>query len=87
MDPNEDNVIALIGHKAENLNTALFAINQVKRTQDIFGFDEPISWQSPMPFTKILHQILLPTGENLISGFDIIGIALQLNNSRFRTKS
>jgi hypothetical protein len=83
MDPNEDNVIALIGHKAENLNTALFAINQVKRTQDIFGFDEPISWQSPMPFTKILHQILLPTGENLISGFDILGIALQINDSSF----
>ncbi|MFX0084817.1 MAG: hypothetical protein ACFFAU_04015 [Candidatus Hodarchaeota archaeon] len=83
IDPEKDNIIALIGHQDENLNTALFAIRQVKRTQDILVLDDPITWQSPLPFIKILHQILLPSGENIISGFDILGIALKINDSSF----
>ncbi len=83
IDPETDNIIALIGHRAENLNTALFAIKQVKRSQDILGLDDPIAWQSPMPFIKILNQILLHSGENIISGFDILGIALKINDSSF----
>ncbi len=82
INPQEDNIIALIGHESKNFNSAIFGIKQVKRTESI-GYGETIIWESPMPFIKIIHNYLLPTGENVILGFDILGIALKVNDSSF----
>ncbi len=83
LDEQEDNIIAMVGHRAKGFNSAIFGIKQVKRTQDVFGFDNPISWQSPMPFTKIVHQFMLPTGETVILGTDFLGISLKINGTNF----
>jgi len=79
-NPQEDNIIVLIGHESKNFNSAIFGIKQVKRTKNI---GETLIWESPMPFIKIIHNYLLPTGENVILGFDILGIALKVNDSSF----
>ncbi|MHA2307316.1 MAG: hypothetical protein ACXACU_18200, partial [Candidatus Hodarchaeales archaeon] len=83
LDDQQDNIIAMVGHRDKGFNSAIFGIKQVKRTQDIFGLDNPISWQSPMPFTKIIHQYLLPTGETAILGTDFLGVALKVNDTNF----
>lgn len=83
LDEQEDNIIAMVGHRAKGFNSAIFGIKQVKRTQNVFWFDDPISWQSPMPFTKIIHQFMLPTGETVILGTDFLGICLKINDTNF----
>ena len=82
INPQEDNIIVLVGHESNSFNSAILGIKQVKRTESI-GLGDPIIWESAMPFIKIIHNYLLPTGENVILGFDILGIALKVNDSSF----
>ncbi len=85
-DPNNDNLIALIGHKALGFNTAFFALEKVKRTQNI-PIIGAIEWETSVPFVKLLHQFSLPTGEELVSSHDFLGVALKINGSSFNPEN
>lgn len=82
LDPNNDNIIALIGHEALGFKTAFFALDKVKRTQNLPVIGA-IEWETSVPFVKYLHQLSLPTGEELVSSHDFLGVALKINGSRF----
>jgi hypothetical protein len=83
-DPNlnEDNYINIIGHKTLDINSLIFIVENIKRTQDlpIIG---TVEWQSILPYVKILHQFDLSSGEHVILGQDFLGVALKLNGSDF----
>lgn len=81
-----NNVIALVGHESKGIKSAIIALKHLNRTQDImtqdFIFNE-FSWQTVVPFAKLLHHYSLPTGEDVILGQDILGMALKVNGSGF----
>ena len=81
-DPKENNIIGLVGHEAQDIKSAFFALEQVKRTQKFPSFDV-MEWYSVVPFVKYLHHFSLPTGENVILGNDFLGLALKINGSGF----
>jgi len=78
-DLEEDNIIALVGHEANDIKSSFIALKQMKRTQDIIK----IEWQSVVPFVKYLHHFSLSTGEDVILGQDFLGMALKVNGSGF----
>lgn len=81
-DPEENNIISLVGHEAQDIKSAFFALEQVKRTQK-FPLVDMMEWHSVVPFVKYLHHFSLPTEENVILGHDFLGLALKINGSGF----
>jgi hypothetical protein len=81
-DPDRDNVLTLIGHEAYGFKTALIALEKVKRTQD-FPIIGAIEWETEIPFVKYLHHFSLPTGEEIVSSQDFLGVALKINGSKY----
>jgi hypothetical protein len=80
-----NNVIALVGYESKGIKSAIIASKRLNRTQDLIV--EEISWQTILPFTKILHYFTLPTGEEVIIGQDILGMALKANGSGFDSRN
>jgi hypothetical protein len=81
-DPTMDNIIALIGHEAQDIHSAFFAVEKVKRTENIL-FEDPVEWQASLPFVKHLILYELPSGENVVMSQDFLGIALRLEGQSF----
>ncbi|MFX0151952.1 MAG: hypothetical protein ACFFAJ_14275, partial [Candidatus Hodarchaeota archaeon] len=81
-DPMENNSIGLIGHEAHGIKSAVFALGNLARKQEIA---EPVfvEWQTIVPFVKFLHQFSRPSGETVILGYDFLGMALKVNGSGF----
>ncbi|MFX0185885.1 MAG: hypothetical protein ACFE95_22605 [Candidatus Hodarchaeota archaeon] len=81
-EPKENNSIGLIGHEAHEIKSAVFALGDIARTEEIESIGS-IEWQTTVPFVKFLHQFSLPTGETVILGHDFLGMALKVNGSGF----
>ncbi len=82
-DLQEDNILSLISQKYHGISTAIMAIEKVGRTQEIFGFDTPIKYQTPLPFMKLVNHYTLPQGFDVVSSLDILGIALKIDEENY----
>ncbi|MFX0173027.1 MAG: hypothetical protein ACFE9L_14035 [Candidatus Hodarchaeota archaeon] len=83
-DPQENNSIGLIGHEAYGIKSAVFALGNIARKQEI----PPsvfVKWQTIVPFVKFLHQFSRFSGETVILGHDFLGIALKVDGNGFKT--
>ncbi len=81
-NPKENNVIALIGHEAYDIETALLSITHVKRTSE-YPWYGSFEWETLLPFTKFIQQFTLSSEEEAITSYDFLGIALKLSGSGF----
>ncbi|MHA2031639.1 MAG: hypothetical protein ACW99Q_19855 [Candidatus Kariarchaeaceae archaeon] len=81
-DPTMDNIIALVGHESQDIHSAFFAVDNVRKTEyiPIIG---PIEWQASLPFVKHLILYELPSGENVVMSQDFLGMALRLEGQDF----
>jgi hypothetical protein len=83
-DPQENNSIGLIGHEAYGIKSAVFALGNLARKQEIAP-SVFVEWQSIVPFVKFLHQFSRPSGETVILGHDFLGMALKVDGNGFTT--
>ena len=81
-DPTMDNILTLVGHESQEIHSAFFAVENVKRTENIPFFD-PIEWETSLPYVKHLILYELPSGENVVMSQDFLGMALRIDGQDF----
>ena len=84
-EPTIDNIVNLVGHESKNIHSAVFALEKVKRTENIL-FHDPVEWEASLPFVKNLILYDLPSGEKVILSQEFLGLALRLEGQSFDYK-
>ncbi len=83
----EDNIITLISYHKNEINSAILGIEKVVRTHQFYGQDHPITYQTPLPFIKLVNHYTHSTGFDVVSSQEILGIALKIGGGNFNPSS
>ncbi len=80
--PTMDSIIALVGHESQDIHSAFFAVDKLRKMEYIPPFGS-FEWQASLPFVKHLILYELPSGENVVMSQDFLGMALRLEGQDF----
>ena len=83
-DVLEDNIIYLVSQQKYGISSAIMGIDEVERTLEFYGHDNPVKIPAPLPFIKLINHYTYSSGFDVISSQDILGIALKLGPTRRR---